>query len=82
MTGEKALREALRELGLSRQRHGGVVRRSSDEGPGCAYGYIVEERLTDIAGDVEALRAEVMWMRRVVLTGVVSGALAALLRYL
>ena len=74
-TGDDRLREAIRLYRRERPPEGGVA-------PACGYGQLVGDRLDNLAADVEDVRNEVRWVRRVILTGVVGGAFATLARML
>ena len=76
--GEAALREALRKWGEAKRRGrkvGGV-----DTAPACLHGVIVQEGLDDIRGDLEDIKDELAWIRRVIVVAIVSAAIGTLLQ--
>jgi hypothetical protein len=53
-----------------------------DATPGCLHGVLVQDALDDIRGDLEEIREEMAWIRRVIVTAVVGASVATLLRML
>lgn len=77
-TGEEALRAALRRWGEAKKRRrkvGGV-----DTTPACLHGVIVQDGLDEIRGDLDDIKAELAWIRRVILAAIVTASVGTLLR--
>jgi len=76
--GEAALREAIRRwqgLRAVGRKVDGV-----DQAPGCVYGMVTRDALDELAGDIEDIKAEMAWIRRVIVAAIVSAALGTVLR--
>jgi len=76
--GEAALREAIRRwqgLRAAGRKVDGV-----DQAPGCVYGMVTRDALDELAGDIEDIKAEMAWIRRVIVAAIVSAALGTVLR--
>ena len=87
--GEERLRAALRrwrrrlpaEVDGSAAAAGPMaVKRPDEAAPGCTYGVLVQGALQDVRDDLREIKDELAWVRRVVLTAVVSAAVGTLLR--
>jgi len=78
-SSEAQLREALRRWRVQRAGRG---RGDVDSAPGCLHGVLMQDALDDMRGDLEAIREEIAWIRRVIVTAVVGAAVATLLRLL
>ena len=76
--GEQELREALRRWRQQRQRREKLD--GVDTTPACLHGLVVQDALDDLRGDLEDIKAELAWIRRVIVAAIVTGALGALLR--
>lgn len=78
--GEAQLREAIRRWRVTRAaaRKLGDV----DDAPACVYGVMVGDRLTDLEGDLADVKAEIAWIRRVIVGTVASAAVGTVLRLL
>ena len=74
--GEAALRDALRLWRQLRPRRVGGV----DTTPQCLHGVIVQNGLDELRGDLEDIKKELAWIRRVIVAAVVSAAIGTLLR--
>ena len=78
--GEAALLDAIRKWRGMRAKArsvGGV-----DEAPACVYGVVVGDRLSSIEGDVEEIRKEIAWIRKILVGAVISAAVATVLRFM
>jgi len=75
--GERQLREALRRWRGAKPA-GGMGR--EDASPGCVYGLMTRDAVEDLASDVADVKAELAWMRRVIVAAVVSAAVGTVLR--
>jgi hypothetical protein len=77
-SGEAELRAALRdwrELRKKRLKVGGV-----DVLPACLHGVILQNQVNDVAGDLEDIKNELAWIRRVIVAAVVAAAFGTLMR--
>ena len=73
---EAALREALRKWRRWPKRRIGNV----DTTPACLHGVLVQSGLDEIRADLEDIKLELRWIRRIIVGAVVSASLATLLR--
>jgi len=76
--GEAALREAIRRwqgLRAVGRKVDGV-----DQTPGCVYGMVTRDALDELSGDIEDIKAEIGWIRRVIIAAIVSAAVGTVLR--
>jgi tRNA(Ser,Leu) C12 N-acetylase TAN1 len=76
MSGEERLREVLRRLALERTGAG----RPPEEEPGCTYGLLIRETLDDLRGDLDDVKKELEWIRRVIVVAIVSAGIGTLLQ--
>ena len=63
--GETSLREAIRRYRVAQ-----VQKRMVDGvslAPACAWGMVLQDRLHNMAADLEDIRAELQWIRRIIL---------------
>jgi len=77
--GEAELRAAIRRWrDLKRKEHkvDGV-----DQSPGCVFGLVTRDALDNLAGDLDDIKAELKWIRRVIVGAVVSAGIATVLRF-
>jgi len=75
---EARLRDALRRWRGMRARR--TLPGDVDATPRCLHGVLVQDALDDIRGDLDEIREEMAWMRRVIVTAVVGASVATLLR--
>ena len=76
--GEAELREAIRRyrsLRAQRREVDGV-----DQAPGCVYGLVTRDLIDDVRGDLEDIKAEIAWIRRVIVAAIASAAVGTVLR--
>lgn len=76
--GERQLRAALRTWQAQRKRQRKIE--GVDTTPACLHGVVVQEALDALRGDLEDIKTELAWIRRVIVAGIVTAALGALLR--
>jgi len=77
-TGEEELRGALRRF---RRRQAAVVTvEGANDAPACVFGMLTREMLDGVSGDLEDIKSEIQWIRRVIVTAVVGAAVATILR--
>jgi hypothetical protein len=76
--GEERLREALRRYRSLRARRPEVD--GVDQAPGCVYGLVTRDLVDDVWGDLEDIKAEIAWIRRVIVAAIVSAAVGTVLR--
>ena len=74
--GEAALREALRQWRSMPRRTVDDV----DVTPACLHGVVVQNALDQAKLDLADMKAELQWIRRIILGAVVSAAFATILR--
>lgn len=76
--GEQALREVIRKWREARGAGGKVdgVRM----GPGCVFGMQTRDVVDDLAGEIEDVKAELAWIRRIIVVAIVTAAVGTLLR--
>ena len=79
-TGEMDLREQLRKWRAWRSR--ASAEGTPDAAPRCVFGMMTGQRVDEIAGDIEELRDEIGWIKRVIVSTVIAAALATVLRFL
>ena len=79
-SGEGALRQALRRWRLVRD--GSAEVEGVNDAPACVFGMMTREMMDSLAGDVEDIKAEIQWIRRVIVTAVVGAAIATVLRFM
>jgi len=77
--GEQELRAALRRWRTQRQQPRAVA--GVDTTPACLHGVVVQQGLEALRGDLEDIKAELAWIRRVVVAGMVTAALGMLMRW-
>jgi len=78
--GEAELRAAIRRW-RKRQVTGMGVEGFNDA-PACVFGMMTRELLDSLSGDMDDIKSEIRWIRRVIVTAVVGAAVATLLRML
>lgn len=79
-SGEQQLREAIRRW--RRVRQGSVEVEGVNDAPACVFGMMTREMMDSLAGDVEDIKSEIQWIRRVIVTAVVGAAVATVLRFM
>lgn len=77
--GERELRGAIRRW--RRVRRGSREVEGVNDAPACVYGMVVGEKVDNILADIEDVKAEITWIRRVIVTAVAGAAVATLLRF-
>jgi hypothetical protein len=76
--GERELRAALRrwrEQSHQQRKVAGV-----DTMPACLHGVVLQDGLETLRGDLEDIKAELAWIRRVIVAAIVTAALGSLLQ--
>lgn len=74
--GEAALREAIRKWrGRGNRKVDGV-----DVTPACLHGVIVQDGLDEVRGDLEDIKAELQWIRKLIVATIVTAGIGTLLR--
>ena len=76
--GEAELREALqkwRKVRGNSPRVDGV-----DCAPGCLHGMMLQSRVEDMADDLQDIKAELQWIRRLIVAAIVTAGVGTLLR--
>ena len=76
--GEQALREAIRKWRGLRGEAGKVD--GVEISPKCVFGMMTRDMADDLAGEIEDIKAELAWMRRVIIAAIVTAAVGTLLR--
>jgi hypothetical protein len=76
--GERQLRAALRRWRTQRKREHKIE--GVDTTPACLHGVVVQEALDALRGDLDDIKAELAWIRRVIIGAIVTAALGTLLR--
>jgi len=76
--GEQELRATLRRWRAQRERQRTIE--GVDTTPACLHGVVVQETLDALRGDLEDIKAELAWIRRVIVGAIVTAALGTLLR--
>lgn len=79
-TGEEALRAEIRRW--RKVVNGGRSVLGTNDAPACVFGMLTREMLDGLAGDVEDIKSEIQWIRRVIVTAVAGAAVATILRFM
>ena len=74
--GEAALREAMRKWRRRENRKVDGV----DVTPACLHGVIVQDGLDEVRGDLEDIKAELQWIRKLIVAAIVTAGIGTLLR--
>jgi hypothetical protein len=74
--GEQALREALRAWGKRERR----VIDGVDVAPACAHGLIVENKIADLRDDLDDIKTELEWIRKLIVAAIVTAGVGTLLK--
>jgi hypothetical protein len=74
--GEQALREALRAWGNREKR----VVQGVDVSPACPHGLVVENQILDLREDLDDIKAELEWIRKLIVAAIVTAGVGTLLR--
>jgi len=80
ISGEKQLRASIRRWRKT-VNDGHTVGGASDA-PACVFGMLTRESLDNLAGNVEDIKSEIQWIRRVIVTAVAGAAVATILRFM
>lgn len=77
--GEAQLREAIRKW---RELKAGpkVDVDGVDVSPKCVFGMVTRDVVDDLAGEIEDVKAELAWIRRIIVVTIVTAAVGTLLR--
>jgi hypothetical protein len=76
--GEEELRRALarwRRVRAEAPRFEGV-----DAAPGCLHGMLLQSRFEDMTDDLQDIKAELAWVRRLIVVAIITAGLGTLLR--
>ena len=79
-SGEQQLRRALRRW--RRVQVTKTVVEGVDDAPACVFGLMTREMMENVGRDVEDIKSEIQWIRRVIVTAVVGASLATVLRFM
>lgn len=79
--GEQQLRAALRTW-RTRQAAARQLDGEQTDAPGCVFGVVVQNQLTEVQGDLEDVKRELQWVRNTIVAVVVTAGLATVLRFL
>ena len=79
-SGEQQLRRAIGRWRVLRE--GSRAVEGTNDAPACVFGMLTGESLDNLIGDVEEIRSEIAWIRRVIVTAVVGAAVATILRFM
>ncbi len=77
--GEEQLRAAIRRwagLRAEGRRVEGV-----DQAPGCVYGLLTREALQDLAQELEQMRDELTWIRRLIVGAVAAALVGTIIKW-
>jgi len=77
-SGEQRLRRAIRRWRKLRERSSAVE--GANDAPACVFGMLTRELVDGLSGDLEDIKSEIQWIRRVIVTAVVGAAVATILR--
>jgi hypothetical protein len=72
------LREALRVYRRERERKPRVD--GVNLAPGCLYGVVVQESVSDLEGDLEEIKSELRWIKRLIVTTIVTARFGTVVR--
>jgi hypothetical protein len=75
-SGEAALRDAIRKWRRRENRKVDGV----DVTPACLHGVIVQDGLDDVRADLEDIKAELAWIRKLIVAAIVTAGFGTLLR--
>ncbi|MGQ9494131.1 MAG: hypothetical protein ACUVR2_10260 [Anaerolineae bacterium] len=75
--GERKLREAIRKW---RELKAGPQVDGVDVSPKCVFGMVTRDVVDDLAGEIEDVKAELAWIRRIIVVTIVTAAVGTLLR--
>jgi len=77
ISGDEQLREALRRWrGMRMSARGG----EADASPGCVYGLMTRDALSDIESDLQDVKAELKWIRTTIVATIVTAAIGTVIR--
>ena len=76
MSGEERLRAAIRRFAPRADPREEPV----DDRPGCTYGLLTRDAVDDLRADIEDVKREMEWIRRVIVVAIVSAGIGTLLR--
>lgn len=76
--GEQALRETIRRWRVARDTTGKVD--GVDVAPKCVFGMVTRDVVDDLAGEIEDVKRELEWIRRIIIVAIVTAAVGTLLR--
>ena len=74
--GEQVLREALRAWGKREKR----VIDGVDVAPACAHGLVVSNQVSDLHEELEDIKRELEWIRKLIVTAIATAGIGTLLR--
>ena len=77
-SGEAALRQAIRRWRSLRAESRCVD--GVDVAPRCVHGTLVQQAVDDLRGDLQEVRKELEWVRRVIVAAIVTAGIGTLLR--
>nr|MBC7245607.1 hypothetical protein [Chloroflexota bacterium] len=77
--GEAKLRAAIRKW---RTLHAGAKADVDgvDVSPKCVFGVVTRDMVDDLAGEIEDIKAELAWIRRIIIVAIITAAIGTLLR--
>jgi hypothetical protein len=74
---DRELRAAVRRF---RELRSAAVVGEVDMRPGCAFGVMVQTGVDDVRDDLADVKAELAWVRKVIVMAILTAAIATLLR--
>jgi hypothetical protein len=74
--GDEALREALRAWAKRERR----VVDGVDVAPACAHGMVVANQIADLREDLDDIKGELEWIRKLIVAAIVTAGIGTLLR--
>ncbi len=78
VSGEAELREALRKWRKVRGNSPSVD--GVDAAPGCLHGMLLQSRVENMADDLQDIKDELQWIRRLIVVAIVTAGIGTLLR--
>lgn len=79
LTAEADLRKAIRVYRKMKREDRKVD--GVDQTPGCVFGVVTREVLDGVAADLEEIKGELRWIRRLIVGGVGTAIIATVLRF-
>ncbi len=78
MSGEEELRDALRMW--RKVRGNSPLVQGVDAAPGCLHGMMLQGKVESMADDLQDIKAELQWIRRLIVAAIVTAGIGTLLR--